>query len=56
MQKIYSTGKDERNDFYELMAATQAAEKHGAEWGLMRDIFDEGYIHQFQPGPTHKIQ
>ena len=31
------------------MAAAPVAENHGDEYG------DEGYIHQFQPEPTHKI-
>ena len=36
--------------FLWTMAAAQATEKHGDDWGLtMR------YIHQFQPEPTHKI-
>ena len=35
------------------MAAAQAAENHGDEWGLA--WFDEGYIHQFQSEPIHKI-
>ena len=36
------------------MAATKAAENHGDD--TWPDTYDEGYIHQFQPGPTHKIQ
>ena len=32
------------------MAAAQAAENSGDESGLIY----EGYIHQFQPEPTHK--
>ena len=35
-------------------SATQAAENHGDEW-TSPDTFYEGYIHQFQPEPTHKI-
>ena len=40
--------------FLSAMAAAQAAQNHGDEWGLT-DTYDEGYIHQFQPEPTHKI-
>ena len=36
------------------MAAAQVAENHGDEWGLT-DTYSEGYIHQFQPEPPHKI-
>ena len=36
------------------MAAAQAAENHGDEWGLTW-YYDEVYIHQFQSEPTHKI-
>ena len=36
------------------MAAAQVAENYGDKgW---TDIYDEGYVHQFQPRPTHKIQ
>ena len=37
------------------MAATQAAEKHGDKNEVWPDIYNEGYIHQCQPGPTDKI-
>ena len=35
--------------------AAQAAENHQAA-EAWPDIFYEGYIHQFQPEPNHKIQ
>ena len=37
------------------MAAAQAAENHGDDWGLTCDTFNEGYIHQFQPERTRNI-
>ena len=40
--------------FLWTMAAAQAAENHGDEWGLTW-YYDEVYIHQFQSEPTHKI-
>ena len=40
--------------FLWTMAAAQAAENHGDEWGLTW-YFYVVYIHQFQPEPTHKI-
>ena len=39
--------------FMWTMAATQKAKNHGGEWGLTWPL-NEGYIHQFQPEPTHK--
>ena len=39
--------------FLWTMTAAKAAENHGDE--AWPDTFDEGYIHQFQPSPTHKI-
>ena len=36
------------------MAAAQAGENHGDEWGLTW-YFGEGCIQQFQPDLTHKI-
>ena len=44
----------QKKRFLWALAAAQAAENHGDEWGLP-DTYDEGYIHQFQPAPTHKI-
>ena len=40
--------------FLWTVAAAQEAENHGGELGWP-DIFCEGFIHQFQPEPTHKI-
>ena len=40
--------------FLWTMAAAQAAENHGDEWGWP-DTYDVGYIHQFQPELTQKI-
>ena len=37
------------------MAVAQAAEKHKEMSEVWRDTYDEGYIHQFQFEPTHKI-
>ena len=34
--------------------AAEAAENHGDKWGLSWS-YNDRYIHQFQPGPTHKI-
>ena len=36
------------------MEAGQAAENHGDD-EARPDIYDEEYIHQFKPEPTHKI-
>ena len=36
------------------MAAAQAAENHGDD-NTWSTINDEGYVHQFQPEPTHRI-
>ena len=38
------------------MAAAQIAENHGDEWGLTWYLRWGGYIHQFQPEPTHPIK
>ena len=35
-------------------AAAQAAENHGMN-EAQADTYDEGFIHQFQPEPTHNI-
>ena len=43
-----------KNLFLWTMTAAQAAENEGGEWGLTW-YFYEGYIHQFQPEPTHEI-
>ena len=40
--------------FLFTMPIVQAAESHGDGWDLTW-YFYEGYIHQFQPEPTHKI-
>ena len=40
--------------FLWTMAAAQAAENHGDEWGLTWH-YDEGYIHHFQSELAHKI-
>ena len=46
---IYSVATNKKSDFYELwMHQKQLSDA----WP---DIYDEGYIHQFQPEPTHKI-
>ena len=44
----------QKSDLKWTMAAAQAAEIQGDEWGLT-GYFDEGYIHQLQLEPTHKI-
>ena len=44
----------QKNLFLWTMTAAQAAEIQGGEWGLTW-YFYEGYIHQFQPEPTHEI-
>ena len=41
--------------FLWTMAAAQTDENHGDEWGLTLYLYDEGYVHQFQPEPIHKI-
>ena len=38
------------------MATAQAAENHGDEWYLQwPHIYNDQYIQQWQPEPTHKI-
>ena len=37
------------------MATAQAAENYGYMSDAWPDTYNEGYIHQFQPKPTHKI-
>ena len=46
--------KQQKKRFLWTMAAAQAAENHRDGWGLT-DTYNEGYIHQFQPKPTHRI-
>ena len=52
-QKIYPFGTNEKGDFYELWQQHKQLKIIGMSeaWA---DIFYEGYIHQFQPEPTHK--
>ena len=53
-QKIYPFGTNEKGDFYELWQQHKQLKIIGMSeaWA---DIFYEGYIHQFQPEPAHKI-
>ena len=53
MQKIYPFGTNE-SDFYELWQQHKQLKtmQMSEAWP---DTFDEGYIHPFQPEPTHKI-
>ena len=50
----YKFGTNERSDFYELWQQHKQLKtiEMNEAWP---DIFYEGYIHQFQPEPTHKI-
>ena len=54
MQKIYSVGTNEKRDFYELWQQQKQlkAMEMNEDWP---NTYDEGYIHQFQPEPSHKI-
>ena len=53
MQKIYPFGTNE-SDFYELWQQHKQLKtmQMSEAWP---DISFEGYIHEFQPNPTHKI-
>ena len=54
IQKIYPFGANKENDFYELeQLHKQLKSMEMSE--ASPDTFDEGYIYQFQPEPTHKI-
>ena len=55
MYKIYSVGSNERSDLYEPWQRHKQLEtlEMNEAWP---DIYDEGCIHQFQPGPIRKIQ
>ena len=54
MQKIYYVGTNEKSDFYELWQQHKQLRtiEMSETWP---DIYDEWYIHQFQPEPTLKI-
>ena len=55
IQKIYSVGTNEKNDFHELRQ--QHKRLRAMEMNeIGPDINGEGYIHQFQPGCVRKIQ
>ena len=51
IQKVYSVGANERNDFYELWQQHKLLKI----MEISEVSPDEGYIHQFQPEHTHKI-
>ena len=52
---IYSFVINERSDFYELWQQHKQLKTMDMNEDLP-DTYNEEYIHQFQPGPTHKIQ
>ena len=52
--KIYYVGANEKNYFYELWQQHKQLKTMEMSEALP-DIYDEGYIHQFQPEPTPKI-
>ena len=54
VQKIYSTGTNKKNDFYQLWE--QHKQLKAIEMiEFWSDIYNEGYTHQFQPEYTDKI-
>ena len=55
MQQIYSVGANERSILYELWLRHKLLKTMEMDKGWS-DIYDEGYVHQFQPRPTHKSQ
>ena len=55
MQRIYYVGTNERSCFYELWQQHKQLKTMEMNEGWP-DTYDEGYIRQFQPAPTHKIQ
>ena len=55
IQKIYSVGTKEKSDFCELRQQRKLLKTMDMS-GFWPDTYDEGYIHQFQPEPIHKIQ
>ena len=53
-EKIYFVGTNKKINFYELWQLhKQLKIIEMSEAGP--DTYDEGYIHQFQPEPTHNI-
>ena len=52
--EIYSVGIDEKSDFYELWQQHQLLKTMEMS-EVWTDTYDEGYVHQFQPEPTNKI-
>lgn len=55
IQKIISFGANKGSDFDELWHQDKKLETMEINKTLP-DILDKGYIHQLQPGPTHKTQ
>lgn len=54
MQKTCSIGMEKRSGFYQLGQQDKQLQimEMSEAW---RDIDDEGYMHQFQLGPNHKV-
>ena len=53
-KKIYPFGTNKKSDFYELWQPHKQQKTMEMSEALP-DIFNEGYVNQFQPEPTHKI-
>ena len=51
---IYYVGTNKRSDFHKLWQQDKQLKTMKISEALP-DIFDEGYIHQFQPETIHKI-
>ena len=54
IQKIYFVGTNKKRDFYELWQQHKLSKTIKMS-EVSPDTYDEGYMHQFQPKPTHKI-
>ena len=54
INKIFSVGKNEKNDFFEIWQQHKLLKTMEMS-EVWPDTYDEVYIHQFQPEPTHKI-
>ena len=51
----YSVDTNKKSEFYERWEQRKQL-KNMEMSEVWPDTYDEGYIHQFQPEPTHKIQ
>ena len=54
IQKICSVGTNKKSDFYELWQEQKLLKTMELN-EVSPDTYNEGFIHQFQPEPIHKI-